>query len=93
MHSQLQQLGLSKDEAQVFIALLELGTSAASIVAKKAKVPRVNCYHILDNLISNGQIIVLSSKTRDSARRYLQFRLRGDGRGIKLCLPLRGRQT
>ena len=33
----------------------------------------------LDNLISNGQIIVLSSKTRDSARRYLQFRLRGDG--------------
>jgi ATP-dependent Lhr-like helicase len=33
----------------------------------------------LDDLISNGKIIVLSSKTGDSARRYVQFRLRGEG--------------
>ena len=33
----------------------------------------------IEGLISNGEIIVLSSKDNDTARRYLQFRLRGDG--------------
>jgi ATP-dependent Lhr-like helicase len=33
----------------------------------------------LDILISSGEVIVLSSKASDSARRYVQFRLRGDG--------------
>jgi ATP-dependent Lhr-like helicase len=40
---------------------------------------RVETLAEFDDLISNGKIIVLSSKTRDSARRYVQFRLRGEG--------------
>jgi ATP-dependent Lhr-like helicase len=33
----------------------------------------------LENLISNGDVIALSGKDTESGRRYIQFRLRGDG--------------
>lgn len=33
----------------------------------------------LNNLISNGEIIVLSRKSQEAGRRYIQLRLRGDG--------------
>jgi ATP-dependent Lhr-like helicase len=33
----------------------------------------------LEGLIANGEIIVLAGKTKDSGRRSIQFRLRGDG--------------
>lgn len=56
MKDQLELLGLSKEEAKVYIALLELGTNVASVIAKKAKIARVNCYHILDNLIRKGLV-------------------------------------
>lgn len=54
---ELQQYGLSKDEAKVFIATLELGGGYASTIAKKARVPRVNCYHLLEKLHKQKLII------------------------------------
>ncbi len=56
MISTLTKLGLSEEESKVYIALLELGTGVASTVAKQAKIPRVNCYHHLENLITKGLV-------------------------------------
>ena len=53
----LQQFGLSKDEAKVFIATLELGGGYASTIAKKARVARVNCYHLLEKLTKKSLIV------------------------------------
>lgn len=52
----LEDMGLSHEEAKVYLALLELGSSYASMIAKKAGVNRVACYHTLDNLIKKGFI-------------------------------------
>ena len=50
LYSELEELGLSKEEAQVYLTVLELGGSFASTIASKAKLPRVNCYYILEAL-------------------------------------------
>lgn len=54
MLAELTQLGLSQEEAKVYLATLELGGSYASNIAKKAKVNRATCYHTLNNLKSKG---------------------------------------
>lgn len=54
--NQLEQFGLSKEEAQVYITVLELGGSFASTIARKSNTPRVNCYYILDTLKNRGLI-------------------------------------
>src|SRR3989338_10928687 len=51
---ELQELGFTKKEASVYLATLELGASAASIIARKAGIDRVNCYHLLENLMRKG---------------------------------------
>lgn len=52
----MRQLGLSQEEAKVYLALLELGSSYVSLIAKKAKVNRVACYHTLGKLVEKGLI-------------------------------------
>ena len=56
MLKDLQELGLSKEEAKVYLALLEIQSAPASVVARRAKVPRVNCYYILDQLVKRGLV-------------------------------------
>lgn len=52
MHTEtLQQLGLPKNEAKIFEALLELGQANVSVIANTAKVNRRNVYDSLKNLI------------------------------------------
>lgn len=51
---QIQNFGLSEEEARVYLTTLELGGSFASTIANKAKVPRVNCYYVLENLRKKG---------------------------------------
>lgn len=65
--TELQQLGLSKDEAQVYLALLEYGGGYVSRIAKKAGKNRATCYHTLNNLIEKG----LASKVQKGS--YLFF--------------------
>lgn len=67
MHTQLINLGLSSEEAKVYLALLELGSGPASVIANKAKVPRVNCYHLLENLIHKG---LVTSYVQKGLRRF-----------------------
>lgn len=47
----LVKLGLSEKEAQVYLALLEVGTNAASVVAKKSGLTRTTAYSVLDGLV------------------------------------------
>lgn len=58
--SDLEVIGLPRDQAKVYLALLELGGSYVSLIAKKAKVHRVNCYKILDQLVQKGLVSTFS---------------------------------
>lgn len=54
LDKKLQSLGLTEEEARVYLTVLELGGSYASTIAKKANMPRVNCYYTLDKLKQRG---------------------------------------
>lgn len=56
LSNRLQDLGLSQEEATVYLTVLELGGSFASVIARKAKIPRVNCYYVLENLRKRGLV-------------------------------------
>ena len=56
MINELLNLGLTEEEANVYISILELGGSYASNIARKAQVNRATCYHTLDNLIKKGLV-------------------------------------
>lgn len=60
-------LGLSETEGKVYVTLLELGGGYVSVLARRAKLPRVNCYHTLENLAKKG---LVSSITKDGVRYY-----------------------
>ena len=65
--SDLEMLGLSEEEAKIYLAVLELGGSYVSAIAKKAGVHRVSCYHTLGNLVKKG---VLSSFTKNNIKYF-----------------------
>lgn len=50
MITDLEKLGLSNEEAKVYIACLEINGGAVSTIAKKAGMHRVSCYHTIENL-------------------------------------------
>lgn len=50
----LEQLGLSKVEAEVYLALLSGGEHAASVVAKQVSMQRTTVYAILKQLVEKG---------------------------------------
>jgi sugar-specific transcriptional regulator TrmB len=52
----LTRFGLPEKEAKVYLALLELGPSSVSEVAKRAKVSRTNTYHLLNALLARGLV-------------------------------------
>lgn len=47
---ELQHLGLTDEEAKVYLAALEVNGGPVSVIAKKVGVHRVSCYHTLENL-------------------------------------------
>jgi len=53
---QLIELGFNQKEANVYLALLELGPSTATEIARKAKINRTTAYDILDSLVGNSLI-------------------------------------
>lgn len=55
----LMSLGLTANEAAVYLAALELGPSSIWDIAQKSGVKRTSCYVILDGLVAQG----LASKT------------------------------
>ena len=65
--SALSELGLTEEEARVYLAVLELGGSYVSSIAKKAKVHRVVCYKVLDDLARKG---LVSAFTKNKIKHY-----------------------
>src|SRR5438876_372266 len=62
----LQNIGLSRSEAEIYLSALQLGQSSASSLAKKANVKRPTFYKLLPRLKSLGLI----SETIIGKRRY-----------------------
>lgn len=60
---QLIELGFAEKEAKVYLALLELGPSTASEVARKAGINRTTGYDILESLSSEG-LVSLPGETK-----------------------------
>jgi len=61
-------MGLDRSEAQIYLALLELGSSLASTVTRKTKIDRSVVYKKLDSLIDKGFV---SYHVREN-RKYFQ---------------------
>lgn len=60
----LIEMGLSDKEAQVYLALLELGKGSVSKIGQKAGIQRTTGYSILDSLVSKGLAIVSGKKPK-----------------------------
>jgi len=52
----LGEIGLSKNEAKVYLALLELGSATVGNISKKSKVHRTNVYDSLTKLESKNLV-------------------------------------
>ena len=51
MITELLKLGLTNEEAKIYLACLEINGGPVSVIAKKAGSERVSCYHTLENLL------------------------------------------
>lgn len=65
--TKLEELGFTPDQAKIYLAVLELGGCYVSAIAKKAGIHRVNCYKILDELVSRG---LVSSFLKNNIKYY-----------------------
>ena len=54
MKNELINFGLTKNQAEIYIALLNLGSATANEIAKEVKIHRTNIYDSLQNLIKKG---------------------------------------
>jgi len=87
----LQEYGLDLNESNVYLALIELGSSLASDIALKAKINRVSAYDILERLIKKG----LVSYNIQSGKKHYQAsnpeellkRIQSKEKAIKEALP------
>lgn len=62
---ELESLGLTKGEAKVYLALVELGASSVGPIVKKSNVAYSNIYDILNRLIEKGLVsYIIKSKTK-----------------------------
>lgn len=61
LKSTLKNLGFSEKEANVYIAILELGKGTVSQISRKAGINRTTGYEILDSLLNKG-VVNLSGK-------------------------------
>ncbi|MFQ5821227.1 MAG: TrmB family transcriptional regulator [Candidatus Heimdallarchaeota archaeon] len=62
--SALQDLGLTRSEARVYVALVASGVSAATDIARDARVPHPRIYDIIANLSDKGLVEIQTGKRR-----------------------------
>ena len=58
----LGELGLSKNEAKVFLALLDIGSDTAGKIAEKCQLHRTNVYDALERLLEKGLVSYVLKK-------------------------------
>src|SRR4030043_655358 len=59
----LQEIGLTKKEAEIYLAALELGETTIQRIAKKSGVKRATIYRIADELKKKGLMSSYKKKT------------------------------
>ena len=62
----LAQFNLSEKEASVYLAALELGTTSAAAIAKKAGIQRTHFYDISESLINAGFLQRVSKENKQA---------------------------
>ncbi len=60
----LEELGLSSDEAVIYVALLRLGGAIASVVAKETGIKRTSVYALLHSLAKKGFVTMYYRKNK-----------------------------
>ena len=65
MIAELLKIGLTNEEAKVYLACLEINGGSVSVIARKAGIQRVSCYHTLGNLLSKR---LLSQYNRNNVK-------------------------
>ena len=68
MYEELEKLGLSKNEAKIYIALLKIGPSTSGAIIKESGIYVSAAYYVLENLIKKG----LVSHITKANRKYFQ---------------------
>lgn len=56
MNEELKKLGFNEKEVRVYLALLEFGSQAASVIAKKTGYPKATVLFICDRLVKRGYV-------------------------------------
>jgi len=57
-------MGLSKNEAKIFITLLDIGPAAAGDIAEKSKVHRTNVYDAIERLVEKGLVSYITKENK-----------------------------
>lgn len=60
----LEEIGLSKEESAIYLALLKLGGSIASVVAKETGIKRTTVYALLKSLANKGFVAMYYRKNK-----------------------------
>jgi HTH-type transcriptional regulator, sugar sensing transcriptional regulator len=68
MIKELEEIGLSKREAEIYIELVKLGSTTANIIAKRLYLDRTVTYNTLNKLIKKG----LTSHIKKDKKRFYQ---------------------
>ncbi len=93
---QLVNLGFGSKEARVYLALLELGPSTTTEIARVAKVNRTTTYPILESLAKDGLINFVGetkiqkfvAENPDKVISYLQKKVKQDEENLKKAQKL-----
>lgn len=72
---ELVKFGLSDNEACVYMACLELGSSSVQEIAKRAKLNRVTVHGIIDSLLQKGFLREEKNKTKRKIAPYPPMKL------------------
>jgi len=59
----LEQFGLNKKQAKIYLVVLELGSATVNSIAHKSGIARSSCYDILDSLVKKGIASSFKKKT------------------------------
>lgn len=89
--AKLQQLGLTQKEAQVYLAVLEIGHGTAQKIAEQSQLPKSTAYDVLKSLLAQGLIGVYVKKKRRyfvaSSPDSLHDKLKKQEEVLQNCLP------
>ncbi len=65
MEEKLRDIGLTKNESKIYIAVTELGSTTIGEIAKKSKIHRTNVYDAIKGLINKGLVsYILKEKVK-----------------------------